>query len=834
MRLSLLGLSMLLVQASCLTCLLPERVSAQETSLQLPPQALYLSGPARRVRRQIPDDPVLSALLGGTEPFAVSAGDEVSWNEDSVTWQPITVSENGHLQEDLRPRGYVYLTFDVEEDRVLVLNAAGFSRVFLNGQPRASDVYGHGYAHLPVRLRKGKNYFLGQVGRGRPRIKFYVPPANVFAVSADQTLPDIETDQAVDTWGAVILVNATNQPQSGLDLVCTSDRLHTTRTPIRTIPPCSIRKAPFQIRGTVVDASQAPDEVALALHIESGQRRISKLDTALRIKSHDQSRRRTFVSKLDGSVQYYGIRTALPNSEHDPLPAIVLSCHGASVTGIRQSDAYSPKTWLHLVAPTNRRPFGFDWEDFGRSDAMEVLSIARETLTHDPSRIYLTGHSMGGHGTWHIGTTFPDQFAAIGPSAGWISYHRYVGGQPDEDTAPIEAILQRGRLAGDALGLATNLKQVGVYILHGGADDNVPASQAQRMAEELETFHHDWAYHEEPGKGHWWSNDLDDGGATCMDWPDMYDLFARHAIPPTQAVRKIDFATANPGVSSNCHWAQIYRQQKHHLYSRIQLRCWPNKGQFEGSTENVKVLRLRTSHLRSPKPLTIRIDGNVLENVELRESGADVWLTRDTDSWRVSQEPPKSEKGAHRYGAIKNEVKNDFVIVYGTSGNAAENATTFAKARLDAETFWYRGNATPHIVADVDFRPDHRVDSSVVLYGNADTNTAWSTLLADSPVQVNRGQITVGDESWQGNDMFAMFLQPRPGSDVASVIAVAASGQIGGQWSYGTSFFVPFVRFPDCVVLKQPSSNQTRPLPLAAGYFADDWSLEQAEMIIRK
>lgn len=88
---------------------------------------------------------------------------------------------------------------------------------------------------------------------------------------------------------------------------------------------------------------------------------------------------------------------------------------------IRHAGSYSKKSWLHLVAPINRRPFGFDWEDFGRADAIEVLELAQAKLRHDPSRIYLTGHSMGGHGTWHIGSTFPDRFAAIGPSAGWVS-----------------------------------------------------------------------------------------------------------------------------------------------------------------------------------------------------------------------------------------------------------------------------------------------------------------------------------------------------------------------------------------------------------------------------
>src|SRR5207249_1249684 len=77
-----------------------------------------------------------------------------------------------------------------------------------------------------------------------------------------------------------------------------------------------------------------------------------------------------------------------------------------------QADAYASKPWGHLVAPTNRRPFGFDWEDWGRLDALEVLDHAQQLLQTDPQRTYLTGHSMGGHGAWQVGATYPDRFAA--------------------------------------------------------------------------------------------------------------------------------------------------------------------------------------------------------------------------------------------------------------------------------------------------------------------------------------------------------------------------------------------------------------------------------------
>ncbi len=123
-------------------------------------------------------------------------------------------------------------------------------------------------------------------------------------------------------------------------------------------------------------------------------------------------------------------------------------------------------------------------------------------------------------------------------------------------------------MIGDPTALAENLKHHGIYVLHGADDNNVPAGQAEQMAELLGESHRDWSIHQEPGKGHWWSNEWDDGGATCMDWPEMYDMFGKHALPPSESVRTVEFATANPGVSSRCHWLAIEGQIRHHEVSR--------------------------------------------------------------------------------------------------------------------------------------------------------------------------------------------------------------------------------------------------------------------------
>src|SRR5205823_5794816 len=92
----------------------------------------------------------------------------------------------------------------------------------------------------------------------------------------------------------------------------------------------------------------------------------------LRIRKPGQTYKRAFISGIDGSVQYYAVNPAVVSQQpaagpsKNPSSALFLTLHGAGVEAIGQADAYSPKSWGNIVAATNRRPYGFDWEDWGR------------------------------------------------------------------------------------------------------------------------------------------------------------------------------------------------------------------------------------------------------------------------------------------------------------------------------------------------------------------------------------------------------------------------------------------------------------------------------------
>lgn len=111
---------------------------------------------------------------------------------------------------------------------------------------------------------------------------------------------------------------------------------------------------------------------------------------------------------------------------------------------LRQSKMGERATWNHL-------------------DLNILLAHLKATLPIDVTRIYLTGNSMGGFGSWMWGGNNPEHFAAIAPIVGGIGY-----GGPKDITKDLNA-------------WAANLAKVPVFAFVGALDKVVPADRSERM-----------------------------------------------------------------------------------------------------------------------------------------------------------------------------------------------------------------------------------------------------------------------------------------------------------------------------------------------------------------
>lgn len=811
-------------------------------------EALVLDPVGRAGRNTLFTDALEADLVAGRwRP--PQAGDTVKSARDSteLIWTHATANSEGWFTNRAMRGGWAYFPLPVPESRVILLNAAGHAMAYLNGEPRAGDIYGYGYVSVPVALHAGTNDLLLAAGRGRLRVQWSLPPAPVFFQTADLTTPDLIVGEKTDTWAAAVLVNATPHGVRGARVRATL-RGRTTETPVGDVPPLGVRKVGFRLRAA---ASGAEGKATLSIQPllpESADGRPGRgpvLPIEMRVRRPDQTHKRTFVSGIDGSVQYYAVNpgTALPAGT---MPALFLSLHGASVEALGQAESYSPKRWGTLVAPTNRRPYGFDWEEWGRLDALEVLELAKARFHPDPSRIYLTGHSMGGHGTWNLGVTFPDHFAAVAPSAGWISFFSYAGTDSFTKATPVEAILRRAAASSDTLAMATNYLQQGIYLVHGDADDNVPVREARRMREVLGTFHHDFDWHEQPGAGHWWGNS-DEPGAECVDWPPLFDFFARHRIPAPAEQRQVRFVTVNPGVNARSQWVGIETQIRPLTPSEVTALWDPGLQRITASTRNVARVAFEVGKLRAAtNGFRLELDGQSLTNQQpvapagsrdrrsarSRPTTTESFLRyeRQPDgTWNPAAPLAPISKGPHRAGPFKDAFRHRMVFVFGTAGTADENRWALAKARFDAESFWYRGNGTADLVADTEFALTRYANRGVILYGHADMNAAWPLLLSHSPVDVRRGAVRVGDRIVNRNDAACLFLQPRPDSDFASVAVVAGTGMEGLRLTHRLPYFLAGTGYPDCLVLGSETLTRGTAGIVTVGFFGNDWSVAQGD-----
>ena len=113
------------------------------------------------------------------------------------------------------------------------------------------------------------------------------------------------------------------------------------------------------------------------------------------------------------------------------------------------------------------------WLGTTQDDLIKLINVAVESLPVDKTRIYLTGLSMGGFGTWFAIAREPALFAAALPVCG--------GGDP---------------------ATATAIRKVPIWAFHGAEDNVVPPSFSQKMVAALKKIDGNIKYTELPGVKH--------------------------------------------------------------------------------------------------------------------------------------------------------------------------------------------------------------------------------------------------------------------------------------------------------------------------------------------
>src|SRR5712692_1511132 len=202
---------------------------------------------------------------------------------------------------------------------------------------------------------------------------------------------------------------------------------------------------------------------------------------------------------INGTTYQYQVFVPAGWSSNKSWP-VILFLHGAGERGedglvqtevgigtaIRRSTERFP---CIVIFPQCRKNVA--WSD----PAMEVqtLKALEQTMKEfhgDPQRVYLTGLSLGGYGTWSLAAKYPGKFAALAPVCGGIRSPR----APDLAAAdgaqdPYAAVAQK-------------IGKTPVWVFHGGADPTVPVEESRKMVEALKAAGGNVKYTEYDGVGH--------------------------------------------------------------------------------------------------------------------------------------------------------------------------------------------------------------------------------------------------------------------------------------------------------------------------------------------
>jgi predicted peptidase len=134
------------------------------------------------------------------------------------------------------------------------------------------------------------------------------------------------------------------------------------------------------------------------------------------------------------------------------------------------------------------------WFGDMETQALQALEQSINEFNGDAQRVYLTGISMGGYGTWYLAARHPGKFAAIVPICGGIvpppTFPFPTAAAAHVPTEkPYETIAQR-------------IGQTPAWIFHGDVDPTIPVTESRQMAAALEKLGGNVKYTEYEGVNH--------------------------------------------------------------------------------------------------------------------------------------------------------------------------------------------------------------------------------------------------------------------------------------------------------------------------------------------
>jgi poly(3-hydroxybutyrate) depolymerase len=400
----------------------------------------------------------------------------------------------------------------------------------------------------------------------------------------------------------------------------------------------------------------------------------------------------------------------------------------------------------------------------GETDVLRCLAEAQRRFPIDGDRVYLTGESMGGNGTWMIASRNPQVFAAVAPVYGGWDYRilgNGFGWLNPRATRPMEHFIQEAQ---SSFSGAEGLLNVPVYALHGDADPVVPVEFTRHGVKLLQRWGYDIRYREIPGRTHEDLKARDEIAAWLLE-------HRRDPAPREVRLRSYDLAGAT------AHWVKVTGslsplemiEARAQVIDELVLRL---------DTKNVSSVTLTPPAAAFFGTLRFRAPGwTVIWNGERH-----IVAMRPDGSLELAAggiEPGPRDKSPALEGRLSYFFNTPFAIVIGTGGDSARRGAFEAKAQALIESWQRWQYVMPRVFHDVEVTSEIEKRYSLLLLGGAADNKVSARLAAKLPLRVARDSVTIDGRKFAAQDAVAQMIYPHPGNPARYVLLVEPTSLAG-------------------------------------------------------
>jgi pimeloyl-ACP methyl ester carboxylesterase len=549
---------------------------------------------------------------------------------------------------------------------------------------------------------------------------------------------------------------------------------------------------------------------------------------------------RGYVSKIDGSVQPYGL--VVPASYQPGAPykhRLDLWFHGRGETlselnfidqRQRSPGEFTPPHAfvLHLYGRyCNANKFA------GEIDCFEAMAHVRQHYPIDENRIVARGFSMGGAACWQFAVHYAGLWAAAAPGAGF------------SETADFLKVFQRETLKPtwfeqklwhvyDCTDYAVNLFNCPTVAYSGEIDNQKQA--ADMMAKALAAEGIELTHVIGPRTGHSYHPEAK---AEINRRIDAIVAQGRNPVP-----NRVRFTTWTLRYDEML-WVRVDGMEQHWERARVDAEI-VNGNSVKVTTQNVSALTLsmpsglcpleNTGRMPVPQGPKVTIDGTDLTapavqsdrswTARFRKNGKR-WELLDDSTFRALRSALVKRHGLQ--GPIDDAFMDSFLMVRPTGKAMNEKVGAWATAEMNhAIDHWrkqFRGEA--RVKNDDEISDADIAAHNLVLWGDPQSNKALAKIADKLPIRWDAQGVRVGAQTYSSDHHVPVMIYPNPLNPNRYV--VLNSGFTFREYDYLNNAR-QVAKLPDWAIVdvNVPVSSRFPGGIVNAGFFGEKWELTQA------